>query len=146
MRTIHRDIVGVFIFSSDDHILLGKGGVYEGAWLIPGGGIEEGETKLEAIKRETLEETGIDISDFKVKLLDLELTGESEKVLRNSGEKVLVKMKFYNFTAYANRAAKDIVIVPADDMKEASWHPVKDLPNLNLSPPSKTTLHSLGYL
>ena len=54
MRRIHRDIVGGFIFSSDSKLLLGKsrkGGVYAGNWIIPGGGIDEGETQLEALAR-----------------------------------------------------------------------------------------------
>ena len=94
MRTIDRDIVGAFIFSKDDQILLGKGGVYPGKWIVPGGGIEPGETKLAALKREILEETGIDISGDKVEALKEVLEGESQKTLRDSGERVLVKMRF----------------------------------------------------
>ncbi len=149
MRTIHREIVGTFIFSNDGYFLLGKsrkGGVYKDAWIVPGGGIEEGETKLDAAKRETVEEVGIDISDFEVKLLDIILTGESEKVLRDTGEKVSVKMTFYNFTVHANKPANEITISCDDDIVEAMWHPIKDLAELNLSPPTKTTLQNLGYL
>jgi 8-oxo-dGTP diphosphatase len=58
---MQRDIVGAFIFSSDKHILLGKsrrGGAYSGRWIVPGGGIEPGESKVAAVIRETQEETG----------------------------------------------------------------------------------------
>lgn len=44
MRTIHRDIVGGFIFSKDGKVLLGKnrtGGVYEGSYVVPGGGVDD---------------------------------------------------------------------------------------------------------
>ncbi|MBX6334015.1 NUDIX domain-containing protein [Candidatus Saccharibacteria bacterium] len=61
MRTIKRDVVGAFIFSSDNKILLGKsrkGGVYHGTWMVPGGGIEEGETMRDAVIREIREEVG----------------------------------------------------------------------------------------
>ena len=57
MRTIKRDIAGAFIFSNDNHVLLGKnikGGVYEDLWVVPGGGIDEGESKVEAARRELL--------------------------------------------------------------------------------------------
>ena len=65
MRTIQRDIVGGFIFSADGKLLLGKnrkGGVYEGLFVVPGGGVDTGETKPQALRREMLEETGIDIA------------------------------------------------------------------------------------
>jgi 8-oxo-dGTP diphosphatase len=130
-------------------MLLGKsrkGGVYKDAWIVPGGGIEEGETKLEAAKRETLEEVGIDISGFDVKLLDTVLTGESEKVLRETNEKVIVDMTFYNFTVHADKPSNEIAISCDDDIVEATWHPVSELSKLTLSPPTKTTLQNLGYL
>jgi len=149
MRTIHRDIVGTFIFSNDNKLLLGKsrkGGVYKDCWIIPGGGIEEGETKLEAATRETVEEVGIDITPYKVQLLDTVLTGESEKVLRDTNEKVMVDMTFYNFTVHADKPASKIVISCDDDIAEASWHPVAELAKLNLTPPIKTTLQNLGLI
>lgn len=149
MRTIHRDIVGTLIFSKDNQLLLGKsrkGGVYKDLWVVPGGGIEEGETKLQAAVRETLEEVGVDISPFEVRLLDTVLTGKSEKVLRDTNEKVLVDMTFHDFTVHAGKPASEIAINCADDIAEASWHPISGLSKLNLSPPTKTRLKNLGYL
>ena len=146
MRTIDRDIVGAFIFSKDDQILLGKGGVYPGKWIVPGGGIEPGETKLAALKREILEETGIDISGDKVEALKEVLEGESQKTLRDSGERVLVKMRFYNYTVHMSRPAAKVALKSEDDFIDAQWFPVADLSKMSLSPPSTTTLQMLGYL
>ena len=55
MRTIKREIVGGILLSNDGHVLIEKnvkGGVYEDLWVIPGGGIDEGETAEDALKRE----------------------------------------------------------------------------------------------
>jgi 8-oxo-dGTP pyrophosphatase MutT (NUDIX family) len=146
MRTIKRDIVGAFIFSSDGKILLGKGGVYNGHWLVPGGGVDIGETKLDALKREILEETGIDISTAKIEPLKDVLTGQSEKVLRGTTEKVKVGMKFYNFSVRLTQAAEDIILTAEDDFTDAAWFPVAELSKLDLAPPSVVILKKLGYL
>lgn len=82
MRTIQRDIAGALLFSNDGRVLIGKnvkGGVYEDLWVVPGGGIDEGETKEDAVKREILEEVGIDISDAVIEPVDLPQTGTAEK-------------------------------------------------------------------
>ena len=55
------------------------------------------ETKIDALKREIKEETGIDITTAEIEQIEGVLNGQSEKVLRETGEKVLVDMDFYNF-------------------------------------------------
>lgn len=65
MEVIDRNIAGAFIVSADGKILLGnnkKGGVYQNMLVVPGGGIDSGETELDAVIREVHEEVGIDIS------------------------------------------------------------------------------------
>ncbi len=146
MRTVRRDIVGAFIFSADDKLLLGKAGVYQDAWVVPGGGIEDGESVRQAVKREVAEETGIDITSGVIKQVEGAITGESEKTLRETGERVLVKMTFYNFTIKLSLPADRIVIKTEDDFKGARWVSIAELPNTTLSPPSVITLQKLGYL
>ena len=148
MRTVERDIVGGFIFSSDNRLLLGKnrsGGVYEGSFVIPGGGIDEGETKIEALRREMLEETGIDINDAEVSEL-YESKGEHEKTLHDTGERVFVKMKFYNYKIKLPLPASQVKVRADDDWTDPEWYALSDLKNLNLSPPTKETLLETGIL
>lgn len=148
MRVIHRDIVGGFIFSKDGKLLLGKnrkGGVYEGSFVVPGGGVDEGETKLAALQREMLEETGIEISKAKVVVLNTS-SGEHEKTLRETGERVFVKMVFYNYRIDLSQNADKIILKTEDDWHEPRWFEVGDLKDANLSEPTRDTLTATGIV
>lgn len=149
MRTISRDIVGAFIFSKDEKILLGKsisGGVYKDCWIVPGGGIDVGESQIDALKREVLEEVGIYISNSKIQLIDGALTGESEKVLRDTNEKVLVKMTFYNYQVIMAKKASEITINCDDDFTGGQWFSAGSLGDMRLSDPTRVTLRKIGFL
>jgi 8-oxo-dGTP pyrophosphatase MutT (NUDIX family) len=149
MRIIERDIVGAFIFSSDNKVLLGhnkKGGVYQDQLIVPGGGIETGELKEDALAREVLEETGIDISDAQIVQVNGSSMGESEKILRDSGERVLVKMSFYDFQVTLGHIAADVVLKFEDDYSDARWYESSELTHLPIGPATKLTLEKLKFI
>ena len=152
MRTIEREIVSALIFSSDGKLLQAmkdpkKGGVYLDCWHIPGGGVEEGEDPIHALVREIDEELGLDISSFAVELVDDVGRGESEKVLRDTGEHVLVKMHFTIYKVVLDRQASDVVItLHPDEFIEYQWSTIPELRERKLTPPSTALFTRLGYI
>ena len=149
MRTIQRDIVGAFIFSRDDKILLGQstaGGVYTDHWIVPGGGIEQTESHEAALLREVFEETGLDVSDDPRSRLGRFHSGQSEKVLKDSGERVLVAMKFYDFEVRLSKTSEEVELHGLDDFCNAEWFDKRQADSLQLGPATRATLCALGFL
>ena len=151
MRTIHRDIVSALIFSKDGKLLLGvkdsaSGGVYSDCWHIPGGGIDEGEDQISALRREVLEEVGIDITHATVSLADNQGTGEAEKTLKDTGETVLCRMKFNVYRVNLDADAADLPVAPTDELVKVVWAGPKDLGDYKLTPPSVALFNRLGHL
>lgn len=149
MREIERDIVSGVIISQDNKILMGKGrpgSVYKECWLIPGGGVDEGETKVQTLFRETQEEAGLDLSSYEAELVEDSATGESEKTLKETGEKVLVHMHFYTYRVNIPELAENIKAQAGDDLIEVAWIAISELHGYKLSPPSENLFKKLGYL
>lgn len=151
MRSINRDIVVGLVVSSDNQFLLGRkdprsGGVYADCWHIPGGGIEDGETKQQALKREMLEELGLDMSTAKISLIDEKGESEAHKTLKDSGETVLCRMRFYVYQITINKKARDITVIPGDDIVEAEWVNLNTIDGYRLTPPSIELFARLGWM
>ncbi len=149
MRTIEREIVGAFVFSADDCLLLGQsieGGVYKDTWLVPGGGIEEDETKLQAVQRELEEETGLRADSSSITVLEGQHTGQSKKTLRETGEQVLVSMIFWDYKVSLSKSSDEIQISASDDLKEVRWFRERELARLTLAPGTKARLQKMGII
>jgi 8-oxo-dGTP pyrophosphatase MutT (NUDIX family) len=123
------------------------GVVYGDCWKIPGGGIDEGETPEQAMVREVLEETGIDISTLPLELVDDTMEGEAEKTLRETGERVVAHMKFITYKVVLNEPAAAVqVILDPHEFTEYLWVELVDLHMLKLSPPSIELFTKIGLL
>ena len=151
MREINRNIVSAVLVSKDNKILLAKqnskkGGVYIDCWHIPGGGVEEGEDLIKALKREVLEETGIDVSHYKIELFDDKGTGRSEKTLE-SGERVMCNMEFNVFKVISDKVASEIKVHLNDgELESYKWIAVDKLKNEKLTPPSIELFKRKGWI
>ena len=75
------------VINEKDEILMVK--THHGGWVFPGGQVEVGENVIDAVKREVMEETGIDIEVGEVFvylqiLVNIPDTTESKKYLPRS--------------------------------------------------------------
>jgi len=151
MRTIQRKIVSAIIFSKDGKILMGRknphgGGVYPDAWHIPGGGVDKGETEEQALKREVLEEVGIDIGPYNIIKIPLISNGTAEKNLKDTGEKVMCEMEFNRFEIHINdKNADEIKLRLEDDLIEAKWLRKDELQNVKQIPGGREFFEEMGY-
>lgn len=152
MREINREIVSALIFSKDGKIFQGmkdpsRGGVYCDCWHLPGGGVDDNESTEQAVWRETKEETGIDISPYKIELVDDLGTGQSEKVLKDTGEKVICNMKFYVYKVVIDdKNSEEIKVSLNDDLIKYTWGTKEDLKNKKLTPPSEELFKRLKLI
>ncbi len=149
MRTIKRIIVAAVIFSADNKVLLGKKDpkvkMYLDTWGIPGGGVEEGESKERALQREIHEETGIDITGLTVEPLDDTNSDVVEKVL-STGETVLCDMKFFTYLVKLDNNAEEIEVVTTDDLIECKWVPKEELQMEQLNRPTIWLFKKMGII
>lgn len=151
MRTIQREIVSALIFSKEGKLLQGLqdphgGGVYPGCWGIIGGGVEAGESQREALNREVLEESGIDISPYPAERIG-EATGGAEKTLRDTGERVFCEMMFYAYKIVIADKGADAILVTLDhEHTDFRWSLLSELKDMKLTPPSVELFRKLGYL
>ena len=117
----------------DDTILLGKRAKEPGygAWVLPGGKVEWGETHLQAAKREAMEELGLEVEP-------LRLAGKGVYYLM-SGE--VQRIIVYNIVKPVGGTLR-----PSSDTSEARYFSRSELKSLNLSGAVAEVLKDEGWL
>lgn len=138
MREIYRDIVCALIISADQKVLMGKkdrssGGVYPDCWQIPGGGVEEHEEKITALRRELQEEVGLNLSGYPVVLLSDDDSARAPKKLAN-GEEVICFMNFFVYRVPIPASAAEISLKKGPEFAEIAWYTRDQIERLTLVP------------
>lgn len=128
-------LVGVgAIVLGDDKVLLVRRGrePSKGLWSIPGGLVELGEGVRDAVKREVMEETGLDV--------DLgELFDVVDAVHRDQAGKVQFHYVIVDFLA-ESKGSKDVKPVPGTDVDDARWIPIGGLARLDMTKSARTVI------
>jgi len=93
-----------------------------------------------------MEEAGIDISKYPMEFVS-DGTGEAEKTLKETGERVLAKMKFYRYKIIMDdKNADEIPVTLNYEHTEYHWTDPSELKTMKLTPPSIEVFKQLGYL
>jgi 8-oxo-dGTP diphosphatase len=115
--------VGAIIIEHDRVVLVKRGHApLQGAWSIPGGVLEIGETLRQAAAREALEETGLTVEVG-------ELLGVYDRIVRDSGQPTRYHYVLIDFLC--RRIAGDLKA--AGDAAEARWFPRGELAQFSLA-------------
>lgn len=97
----------------NDHVLVVKRGAppAKGLWSIPGGAVDLGETVEECLKREVLEETGIEIAvdDF-LRYVDVIL-----------GDEISGNIQYHYVVLYFKARYRGGELQPSSDADDARW-------------------------
>lgn len=120
--------VGAVVVRSGEILLVKRGrDPGRGLWAVPGGKVERGETMRAAVRREVLEETGLE-----VEVGDLEWVGEVIE-----GEHHLVLIDFSARVVGGSLAA-------ADDAADVRWVSLVEAAEYPLTPTMYDLLDTLG--
>ncbi len=96
-------------------------------WLLPGGGVEYGETLAETGKRELKEETNLD-----VEIGDLLFVSESIPLDHHR--------HVINYYFEGKLAGGDIQVGDDSVLRDVQWLPVEEIPNITMYPDTKLEL------
>ena len=122
-----------------------SGGPYDGKLDLPGGTIEFCERPSEALKRELLEEVGIEIKEYEL------FDADSVSFDWNFKDDILVKVHhtgiFYKVLDFKNDIKKELEINSVnDDSLGAEFFDIDKLKKENLSKIVILELEKLGYI
>lgn len=93
-------------------------------WLVPGGGLDWGESIEDCAIREIKEETNLDIKLIKLLFISESLSREYERHLVN-----------LTFLGQITGGIDDVQVVNDERIKEARFFPIADLGRIELHPP-----------
>lgn len=142
MKTVKNKHIGAYgiIIQNEKIVLIKKAiGGYKGKLDLPGGGIEHFELPKEALKREIMEEAGLEVIDYQ--LFDATSTNISWQMKEN-----MIEDLHHFGILYIVKARGKIKSEPDGiDSNGADWYKINELKKEDLSPFTIYSLEKLGY-
>ncbi len=139
----HLGAYGILIENNKILLIKKKTGPYDGKLDLPGGTIEFNEKPYDTLKREFLEETGIDITEYEL------FDANSANPIWYYQNKIINVHHigiFYKILKYKNKIKKKIKIDKVnDDSLGADFYDISKLKKENLSDITILELEKLGY-
>lgn len=141
----HLGVYGLII--KEDKIVLIKkyGGPYDGKLDLPGGTIEFGETPEETLKRELLEEIGVEVTDYELfdaNSVTFPWNYKEDETLNHQHIGI-----FYKVNSYNNEIKKEVEIDRQnDDSLGADFYEIDKLKKEELSEIAILELEKIGYI
>lgn len=125
----HTNRTRLVIFYKDELLVL-RGRLSNGRWILPGGGIHKNENANDAVIREVFEETGVTLDKSDI----------------NKSDDILIRHRFISFTAtffYITLHAKPELSLQWYEIADARWVRVAQISGLKMDEAEKQTVLSL---
>ena len=140
----HFGVYGLILEKNKILLIKKVTGPYDGKLDLPGGTIEFTERPEETLKRELLEEVGIEVEKYT--LFDADSVVVDWKINKDTLVKVHHTGIFYKIINYKNEIKKEILIDSKnDDSLGAEFYEIDKLNKNNLSAITILELEKLGY-
>ncbi len=133
-QTYPEPTVGALIFNQEGKLFLMKSHKWHGKYVLPGGHIEVGESMEDALKRETKEETGLEV-------YDIEYVGFLEFINDDAFWK---KRHFIFFDFACKTKTKNAVL--NDEGQEYVWVTLTEALKLPVEPYSRKTIERYAQM
>ena len=141
VKKTHVGAYGIIINDNNIALIKKARGGYKGKLDLPGGGIEHTENPNETLRREIMEEVGIQVDEFS--LLDVTSANIKWEMEPDLWEDLHHIGVLYNVSVSSLNLKQD-----ADglDSLGANWYKIDELSKENLSPFTIYGLEKLGYM